>query len=101
MDASRQEFAKRFEECKKYYHNKIEDLKGSEKAQVKKEHSLMETLNQVLQKSVTEKESIIEEQKNVIDKTRTERDMAQEENTYLRNRNQILFQVGFHNLVIR
>ena len=101
MDASRQEFAKRFEECKKYYHNKIEDLKGSEKAQVKKEHSLMETLNQVLQKSVTEKESIIEEQKNVIDKTRRERDMAQEENNYLRNRNQILFQVGFQNLVIR
>ena len=96
MDASRQEFAKRFEECKKYYHNKIEDLKGSEKAQVKKEHSLMETLNQVLQKSVDEKDSIIVEQKNVIDKARKELDMAQKENNSLRNRNQMLAQVGFH-----
>ena len=88
MDANRQNFAKRFEECKKYYQNKIQDLKGSEKAQVAKEHSLMEKLNQVLEKSVTEKESKIEELRNELGK-------AQKENQYLRNKNQELSQVRF------
>ena len=87
IDTNRQDFAKRFEECKKYYQNKIQDLKGSEKAQVAKEQlqknniSLMEKLNQVLEKSVTEKESKIEE--------------LQKENQYLRNKNEELSQVRF------
>ena len=89
IDANRQDFVKRFDDCKKYYHNKIEDLKGSEKAQVAKEHFLLEELNQVLQKSMTEKESKIQEQKN-------ELNMVRKENEYLKNRNQILFQAGFH-----
>ena len=89
IDANRQDFVKRFDDCKKYYHNKIEDLKGSEKAQVAKEHSLLEELNQVLQKSMTEKESKIQEQKN-------ELDMVRKENEYLKNRNQMLFKAGFH-----
>ena len=89
MEANRQEFSKRFEECKKYYQNKIQDLKGSEKAQVAKEHSLMEKLNQVLEKSMTEKESKIEELRN-------ELDMAQKQNESLQSRNQMLSQVGFH-----
>ena len=63
-------------------------MKGSEKAQVAKEHSLMEKLNQVLEKSVTEKESKIEELRNVLG-------MAQKENEYLRNKNQELSQVRF------
>ena len=88
MDANRQNFAKRFQECKKYYQNKIQDLKGSEKAQVAKEHSLMEKLNQVLEKSVTEKESKIEELRNALG-------VAQKENEYLRNENQELSQVRF------
>ena len=88
MDANWQDFAKRFKECKNYYQNKIQDLKGSEKAQVAKEHSLMEKLNQVLEKSVTEKESKIEELRN-------ELGVAQKENEYLRNKNEELSQVRF------
>ena len=88
MNANRQDFAKRFQECKKYYQNKIQDLKGSEKAQVAKEHSLMEKLNQVLEKSVTEKESKIEDLRN-------ELGLAQKENEFLRNKNQELSQVRF------
>ena len=60
-------------------------MKGSEKAQVAKEHSLMEKLNQVLEKSVTDKESKIEELRN-------ELGIAQKENEYLRNKNQELSQ---------
>ena len=96
IDANRHDFAKRFEECKKYYHNRIEDLKGCEKAQVAKEFSLMEKLNQVLQTSMTEKESKIKEQKNEIDRTKHELNMSRKENQSLRNKNRVLYQVGFH-----
>ena len=94
IDTNRQDFAKRFEECKKYYQNKIQDLKGSEKAQVAKEHSLMEKLNQVLEKSVTEKESKIEDLRN-------ELGMAQKENECLRSKNQELSQVRLYIVIQR
>ena len=96
MDACRQDFANRFDDCKKYYHNKIQNLKGAEKAQVAKEHSLMEKLNQVLQKSLTEKESKIEELKDEIAKIKNEREVVYNQNESLRNKNKMLYQARFH-----
>jgi len=91
MDASRQDFAKRFEECKKYYKN----LQGYDKAKNEKEQSLLEKLNQVLQNSITEKESKIEELKNEIAKMKNESRAVQKENVNLRHRNKMLFQYGW------
>ena len=95
MDTCRQDFVNRFKECKKYYQNKIEKLEGAEKAQVAKEHSLMERLNQVLQNSLTEKESKIEELKNENEKLKKESEVVYNENQSLRNKNRILFQASF------
>ena len=94
MDANRQDFAKRFEECKKYYHSKMQDSIGREKAQVAKEHSLLEELNQMLQKSMAEKESKIKEQKTEIVRTKHELDMARKQNEALRIKNRMLFEAN-------
>ena len=96
MEICRHDSANRFEECKKYYRNQIQALKGTEKAQVEKEHLLMERLNQVLQKSLTEKESKIEELKNEIAKIQNEREVVYNQNESLRNKNKMLYQARFH-----
>ena len=91
-----QDFGRQYDKCKKYYQKKIEEMTGSEKAQVAKEHSLLEELNRVLQKSLTEKDTKIEEQKNEIDTKKKELELAQNEIKKLRGENQMLAQVRFH-----
>ena len=69
----RQNFENKFEACKKYYYNKMEGQRGFEKAQVAKEHSLLEALNQVLQQRLNEKEAEIARQKDEISFLKLER----------------------------
>ena len=68
----RQNFENQFEACKQYYHNKMQEQRGMEKAQVAKEHELLETLNKVLQQRLSEKESEIEKQNDEIEFLRLE-----------------------------
>ena len=51
----------------------MESQRGIEKAQVAKEHSLLETLNQVLQQRLKEKEAEIERQKDEINLLKLEK----------------------------
>ena len=62
MQEMRKNFGRHFEACKQYYHQKMEE----QKAQVAKEHALLETLNKVLQQRLSEKESEIEKQNDEI-----------------------------------
>ena len=95
LETCQQDFGRQYNKCKKYYQKKIEDLKGSEKAQVAKEHALLEELNRVLQKSLTDKDTKIEEQQNTIDTNKKELEMARNEIEKLRGANQMLTQVRF------
>lgn len=72
----------------------MQDSIGREKAQVAKEHSLLEELNQMLQKSMAEKESKIKEQKTEIVRTKHKLDMARKQNEALRIKNRMLFEAN-------
>ena len=76
LQVMRQNFENKFEACKKYYYNKMEGQRGFEKAQVAKEHSLLEALNQVLQQRLNEKEAEIARQKDEISFLKLERTEA-------------------------